>query len=128
MEVTRIDSGAVQLFEELMGKRAPSEVREKELTAPVEKKQAPKEAPYTSWQKSILLDALDDLEKKRRPDNSHPLSAPENSPIETYEEALIELSYVKSDKFKEEAAGAQANINAGDVLSLFMDEPNFARL
>lgn len=73
-----------------------------------------------NWNKQILLDALEKLENNLQTDDSHPLGRNENKPIETFEEALAELKFLKSsEKFKEFAAAAQANIEAKDVLSLF---------
>lgn len=75
-----------------------------------------------NWQKDILLSALDMLEDKMNVESDYPLDRIENRPIETFEEALIELRFLQSDKFKNEAASAQANINAADILSLFVEE------
>jgi hypothetical protein len=52
-------------------------------------------------------------------DNSHPLSKSENAPIESFEEALIELGYFKSPFFKVNASAAQANLKNQDILYLF---------
>ncbi len=73
-----------------------------------------------NWQTNILLDALGKLEDNLQMDNSNPLNYSNNAPIETYREALKELRYVKTQKFIDEAANAQANINIEDVLSLFV--------
>ncbi len=75
-----------------------------------------------NWQKDILLSALDMLEDKISVDSDYPLDRVENKPIETFDEALIELNFLKSAKFRNEASAAQANISAADILSLFIEE------
>lgn len=75
-----------------------------------------------SWQKDILLSALDMLENNKQLDDSHPLDRAGNAPIESFDEALIEINFLKSSNFKEQAYGAQANINAKDVLYLFVED------
>lgn len=77
------------------------------------------EANFTSWQKDILLSAIDKLENSIQMDDIHPLSRSDSAPIETYDEALIELGYIKSPKFVQEAYGAQANLNPQDIMYLF---------
>ncbi len=74
-----------------------------------------------SWQKDILLSALDMLENNKQLDNSHPLDKFENSPIESFDEALIELNVLQNRTTKELFSGAQANININDVLNLFVE-------
>ncbi len=78
----------------------------------------------SNWQKDILLSALDMLENNIHVDNNtiHPLDKSQNQPIETFEEALIELNFLKTEKFSKEASSAQANIKARDVASLFLEE------
>ena len=61
------------------------------------------------------------IENNIQLDNSKPLDRLENQPIETYDEALIELNWMKTPFFKAQAFGAQANIEAIDVLSLFTE-------
>lgn len=75
-----------------------------------------------SWQNDILLSALEMLENNKQMDNNHPLDRIGNQPIENFDEALEELKFLQSDKFKLNASGAQANINAIDILSLFVSE------
>ena len=72
--------------------------------------------------KDILLQTLDKLENSMQVDDSHPLGRLESAPIETYEEALMELSLIKEPGFKEHLADAQANISPESVLSLFVAE------
>ncbi len=91
-------------------------------TEPVKKESKP--VASTSWQKKILLDALDKLENNIQLDDSNPLDKLNNTPIESYEEALIELSFIKSPFFNKHASQAQANINANDVMYLFANEEN----
>ncbi|MBI5326362.1 MAG: hypothetical protein HZB41_13995 [Ignavibacteriae bacterium] len=71
------------------------------------------------WQKDILLTALEKLENIIQMDDIHPLSRQNAAPIETYQEAIKELEFVKSPKFSSEAYGAQANLNPQDVMFLF---------
>jgi len=52
-----------------------------------------------NWQKDILLDALSMIENNIQLDNNNPLDKMENQPIETYEEALMELNWVKTPFF-----------------------------
>lgn len=68
---------------------------------------------------SALLKTLENLENNTQMDNSHPLKKTENLPIESFEEALIELSYFKTPFFKVNASAAQANLKNGDVIYLF---------
>lgn len=79
-------------------------------------------SPTSQWQKDILLNALDKLEGKMTLDDAHPLDRKQNQPIETFEEALIELSLFKSAFVKEQAYGAQANILPHDIVGIFVDE------
>jgi hypothetical protein len=75
-----------------------------------------------NWQKNILLDALSTIENNIQLDNSHPLDRIENQPIETFDQALIELNFIHSPFFKAQASGAQANLKPQDILYLFKDE------
>lgn len=77
--------------------------------------------PFNSWQKDILLDAISRLENNKQVDNSHPLGKADNRPIETFDEAIIELAGVKSNEFADSASKAQANIVPQQILDLFMD-------
>lgn len=74
------------------------------------------------WQKNILMQGLDKLENSIQMDNSHPLDNVNAAPIESFEEALIELSFMKTPFFIENAAAAQANISAESIVSLFTSE------
>ena len=55
-------------------------------------------------------------------DDKYPLDKKEAAPIETFDEARIELSFLKNSTFKDQAYNAEANIQTPDVVSLFMDE------
>jgi|GEM_PF-1223885 len=76
-------------------------------------------AVINSWQKDILLQAIDELENNIQPDNSHPLTRSDYRPIDNFHEALVELSFLKNPQFKAEAYQAQANIKPEDVSYLF---------
>lgn len=80
-----------------------------------------------NWQKDILVSALDKLENSIQLDESHPLDNMSNQPIESFDEAKIELSFIKSPFFKEQAAEAQANIEPESILSLFADEAELVK-
>ena len=75
-----------------------------------------------AWQKDILMQALDRLENSVQMDDSLPLNKVSAAPIESFEEAMIELSFVKSPFFKKDAAAAQANVDPQDVASLFSEK------
>ncbi|MDQ1267013.1 MAG: hypothetical protein QG635_2166 [Bacteroidota bacterium] len=94
------------------------------LQKAVEKQAAPAASsqPSVAWQKDILLQALDMLENSMHLDNSHPLDRVENTPIETFDEAVIELSFLKQPVFLQQASGAQANLKPEDVLPIFSME------
>lgn len=118
MEIREISTGFVSDYKpKTLSSKELQEIKEKKLTSAKDTQKS-----TSDWQKSILLDALDRLENSIQMDNSHPLDYKNNAPIETFDEALIELSFTKSDIFKEQAYGAQANINASDVVSLFTEE------
>ena len=69
-------------------------------------------AKSQNWKQEILLQGLESLENKIQMVNSSSLlDKPENKPIETFAEALNELSKIRTDIFKSEALGAQANIS-----------------
>jgi hypothetical protein len=75
-----------------------------------------------SWQKEILMQALDKLENNRQMENIHPLDKRESAPIENYQEALNELDFLNTDTFNSQAGPAQANLNPQDVLYLFAND------
>jgi len=80
----------------------------------------------TSWQKDILLTALDKIESSISVNitnvNNGILQTP---PLENYQEALKELKNLVSKNFKEFASKAQSNLTPQDILYLFEDENNF---
>lgn len=78
-------------------------------------------ANITNWQKDILLSAINDLENNIQPDNSHPLTRSDYRPIDSYQEALVELKFLNNSTFKSEAGSAQANLSGQDVVSLFTE-------
>ncbi|TAL69812.1 MAG: hypothetical protein EPN82_04100 [Bacteroidetes bacterium] len=95
------------------------QVRDKAKTSTDKQKQ---NANFTSWQKDILLTALEKLENNIQVEDIHPLSRRDAAPIETHDEALNELNFVKSNQFVQEAYGAQANLNPQDIMYLFTGE------
>lgn len=82
------------------------------------------ETASSQWQRDILLTAIEKMENNLQIDDNHPLGKVSNAPIETFEEALIELSFLKSDKYQNTASLAQANIKAEDIFYLFKEENN----
>lgn len=118
MQVTQISQGVGSQYDIELFKLLENVKTEK----PNQLENIEKKNPSISWQKEILLDALDMLENSIQMDNSHPLSRKSSAPIESFEEALIELSFIKSTAFHKDAALAQANIKAEDVISLFVEE------
>lgn len=80
---------------------------------------AAKSTQDASWQQSVLLDVISDLESTFTTNDNHPLGRADYRPIESFEEALGELSFLKSDTFKAQALGAQANLRPQDVADLF---------
>ncbi len=101
-----------------------STLKPKEISVKTEKTidTAPADtASVTAWQKDILMQALDKLENNIHVDNSLPLNKQTSGPIESFDEALIELSFTKTPFFRREASAAQANVKAEDILSLFTE-------
>lgn len=79
----------------------------------------------TSWQKDILLTALDKLESGLAAKESDTLSLNSAPPLENFQEALKELKSLVDNNFKEYASQAQSNLTPQDILYLFEDEYNF---
>ena len=79
----------------------------------------------TSWQKDILLTALDKLESGLAAKESDTLSLKSAPPLENFQEALKELKSLVDNNFKEYASQAQSNLTPQDILYLFEDEYNF---
>jgi hypothetical protein len=118
MNVTKISTADVSPYQPMILKKAENNEK-------IEKKDDSNinSSNKTNWQKNILLSALDNLEDKIQTANNHPLGRISNSPIETNEEALIELSFLNTPIYREQASKAQANIVAEDVFALFADAP-----
>ncbi len=74
-----------------------------------------------NWYNQAVEIALVQLENSIQLDNSNPLDRVENQPIESFEEALIVLSFTSTPFFRDQAASAQANIDPKDVLTLFIE-------
>ncbi len=76
-----------------------------------------------NWSKDILSVGLKVLENKMQLANNNdmPLDKIENSPIESYAEAIDSLKFFQTDKFKLEASGAQANISPDVVKELLLE-------
>ncbi len=126
MNITKVTSGTLK--EMNIKSYVPEEIKSEEVkgvksTQKADSIQTEKEPFSANWQRDILLDALERLENTVQLDNSHPLDTNMNQPIETYEEALIELSFIQNPVFLAQASGAQANIVAESVMELFADEP-----
>lgn len=79
----------------------------------------------TSWQKDILLTALDKIENSLPTSRTGVLDFTSAPPLETYQEALKELKNLVNDNFKEYASKAQSNLTPQDILYLFEDESSF---
>jgi hypothetical protein len=76
----------------------------------------------TNWQQEILLQGLDFLDNKIQVSNNGTLlDKAENQPIESFEEALSVLQFIKSDLFAMQAADAQANISPKIVFDLLTE-------
>lgn len=117
MNITKIQNIPAGIYQ-------PREIKKSELEKSDELKKTPDAVESKSanvWKKDILLNALDKLENNMQLDDSHPLGRKGNQPIESYEEALIELDSLKKSDFKAQASNAQANIEAKNILSLFVE-------
>jgi hypothetical protein len=115
MNVTNISSSGTTPYESM----SYNTIDSNEATQAATQESQTSGSVTTDWQKDILLTAINDLENTLQLDDSHPLDREKNHPIETYEEALVELSMINSPTYQEEAYGAQANIEGEDVLHLF---------
>ncbi len=101
---------------------APKKIDANKLSEVQKNDTASVEKSNEAWQKNILLDALDSIESTLVKDGSHPLDTASNAPIESFDEALIELNFIKTPMFEKYASQAQANIKAEDVVALFAEE------
>ncbi len=81
-----------------------------------------KQSASLQWQKDILMEGLSKLENSIQMDNNHPLDTMQSKPIESFKEALIELSLTRLPEFETHLADSQANIKAEDIVSLFTEE------
>ncbi|MGC8747422.1 MAG: hypothetical protein ACP5RR_00890 [Candidatus Kapaibacteriota bacterium] len=95
------------------------EMKKIETQNPGMKNQTKDILELTDWQQSVVEIALKYLENKSQMENNHPLSQSRFKQIQTLEEALKELEETRTDKFKEEALNAQANIRPEDIVTLF---------
>ncbi len=69
----------------------------------------------------IINQTLNNLVNNLQSDNNHPLSKPQNAPIENFNEALSILNNINSHQLKSTGLQAQANISATDLLQIFND-------
>jgi len=75
-----------------------------------------------NWNKEVLMQGLDFLENKIQMANTGLLlDKAENRPIESFEEAMAELSFVRTELFKSQASNAQANISPQVVFDLLTE-------
>ena len=119
MKVTEIRTASTPSLDAVPFK--PEVAKKKEAEVLKDKVELTTNSPI-NWQKDILLSALDMLENTIKTDEGFPLDKIENRPIETFEEAIRELAFLRTSKFRTEAVQAQANISAADVLSLFVED------
>lgn len=116
MKITEINPKSYQVFQ-------PKELNKSDVTVNSPKNFDKLEINQNNvnWQKDILLDALSMIENNIQLDNSNPLDRLENQPIESFEEALMELNWMKTPFYRAQAYNAQANLEARDVLHLFVE-------
>ncbi len=79
-------------------------------------------SPTQSQSTEILLKSIEKLENTKHLDNIHPLDRMENTPIETFQEALAEVQILKSRSSSDLLFKTQANLLNKNVLSLFISE------
>lgn len=115
MNITTIKHQPLASRETLAFKNA-----EKLKKSDVEKSTTVAKTPQdANWQQSVLLDVISDLESTFTTNENHPLGRADYRPIDSFEEAISELSMLKGDTFKAQALGAQANLRPQDVADLF---------
>jgi len=117
MNITEIRHQSVTAYEPKAFKNAEV-VKKSEVTSA---NSTSKSVQNPEWQKNILLDVISSLENNIQTDNNHPLSRADYMPIDSHSEAVGELSFFSSDLFKTQASGAQANLKAEDVATLFTE-------
>ena len=118
MEISEIKS----LIQEVSSSKTLKQAQAKHIDSSELLSAKENKSSMNNWQKDILLDAISMLENNKQLDDSHPLDKSANIPIETFDEALSELSFIHTDTFANEAAAAQANLTGEDVLYLFTEE------
>ncbi|MGA2296486.1 MAG: hypothetical protein ABSG15_02955 [FCB group bacterium] len=69
---------------------------------------------------NLLSDTINKLENNIHMNDIHPLDNKSSLPINSFKEAINELNFIKTDKFKTEALFVHANINPGEILDLFV--------
>jgi hypothetical protein len=116
MQIQEITASRTESVENKAFTSKPAVKKNKNFDA----EQSNSQTASTAWQKNILMDAISSLENNIQMDNTHPLSMSINAPIESFSEAMIELSFTKTQKFQKEASFAQANIDINNVLTLLM--------
>jgi hypothetical protein len=74
------------------------------------------------WQQDILKQGLEALENKLQMSNNGTiLGKEENKPIESFEEAIETLHFIKTDLFAKQASNAQANVSPSVVYELLTE-------
>ncbi len=116
MKITEINQQNYQAFQ-------PKELKKSDVSVNSPKNLDKLEINQNSvnWQKDILLDALSMIENNIQLDNINPLDRFENQPIESFDEALVELNWVRTPFYKAQAFNAQANLEARDIMYLFVE-------
>lgn len=116
MKIADINAQNYQMFQ-------PKELKKSELSVNSPKNLDKLEINQNNanWQKDILLDALSMIENNIQLDNSNPLDRLENQPIDSFEEALMELNWMKTPFYRAQAYNAQANLEPRDIVYLFVE-------
>jgi hypothetical protein len=117
MKITNISQRALNDYE--INALLDMKTIKKDKIEPAKPEIQPNKIP---WQKDILMSAITSLENNKQLDNNHPLGKLSNAPIESFEEAKIELNYFKTPFYKNSASQAQANLSIQDVLYLFTND------
>jgi len=125
MNITEIRNAGIKSAEYKKFSPLPSEEATKQDSIPANKNNIFDKndvAKPQNWNKEILMQGLDFLENKIQMANTGTLlDKAENKPIETFEEALAELSFIKTELFKSQASKAQANISPQVVFDLLTE-------
>jgi hypothetical protein len=72
--------------------------------------------------KNILLATVEKLENSIHLDDNHPLDKINAAPLDTLEDVIVELNYLKQSFSADIFINAQANLKAENVMSLFVAE------